>query len=594
MGNEEARESSYREGVDERTMQLILAEEEKSEKLINYWRLGLSVFFFAITKIVSPEIPATSTITLYSGSLIYMLFSAFMFFFLRRGKYSSGVKYINLLIDVLLITGIIWMFGTFRTFKTEAFLLYFMWIALGSMRFSLGLTMFAGGLCVGGYLLIILAGLSLGTVDTGTITESFTTEKVSLLNQAVKVIYLALVTLGLSYGSFSYMRLARKTRAQEIAIERQSLRAQKLESVGFLAGGIAHDFNNSLAIISNNIHLVKAVTADKEGVSKRLDAAHMAAMKAANLTKQLLTFSKGGDPVMRTIPIQRIVEEAARISTSGSSVRYDIKTLPDDLRPVRVDEGQINQALSNLLINAVQASNIGGVIEVEAANMDLDKESTVPLPPGGYVRITITDHGIGIPEGDLQRIFDPYFTTKDQGSGLGLASAYSIIKKHSGIIEVDSELTRGSVFRAYLPASGEPLFEADENAETAEIRGLRILIMDDEKAFLESAGAALNLSGHNVSYASHGKEAITLYRDAMEGGEPFDLVIMDLIIPGGMGGTEAIKRLMEMSPEVRAIVASGYSNDPVLANFQDYGFRGLLPKPFTIEQMQREIKKALS
>jgi signal transduction histidine kinase/ActR/RegA family two-component response regulator len=523
-----------------------------------------------------------------------MLFSIFMFFYLRKGRYTAVIKYVNLFLDILLLTGIIWMFGTFRTFKTEAFLLYFMWIALGSMRFSLGLTLFAGGLCVGGYLLIIYAGLSIGTIDTGTITESFTTEKVSLLNQAIKIIYLAFVALGLSYGSYSYMRLARKTREQEIAIERQSLRAQKLESVGFLAGGIAHDFNNALAIISNNIHLVKAITEGNESAYTKLDAAQMAAMKAANLTKQLLTFSKGGDPVMTTIAIQRTVEEAARISTSGSSVKYILKAMPDDLKPVMVDEGQINQVLNNLIINAVQASNIGGSIEIESDNCDLDEKTTMPLSPGKYIRITITDHGAGIPEGNLQRIFDPYFSTKEQGSGLGLASAYSIIKRHSGAIEVDSTPGRGSSFSVYLPASDEQYSEADERAEQEALKGMRILIMDDEMAFLESTGAALNLSGHNVSYATDGQEAITLYSEAMDRAEPFDLVLMDLIIPGGMGGTDAVARLREMDPGVRAIVASGYSNDPVLANYQDYGFRGILPKPFTMEQMQRELKKVMA
>jgi len=580
--------------VDERTRQLILAEEEKSEKLINYWRLGLSFFFLAITRIISPEIPHRSIIVLYSGSSIYMLYSCFMFFYLRKGGYTSGLKYYNLFVDILLLTGIIWMFGTFRTFKTEAFLLYFMWIALGSMRFSLGLTLFAGGLCVGGYLLVIYFGLSLGTIETGTITDSFTTEKVSLLNQAVKVIYLALVALGLSYGSYSYMRLARKTREQEIAIERQGLRAQKLESVGFLAGGIAHDFNNSLAIISNNIHLVKAMTGDNEEALKKLDSAHIATMKAANLTKQLLTFSRGGDPVMRTMPIHKTVEEAVRISTAGSSVRYELKMFPPDLRLVRMDEGQISQVLNNLIINAVQASNVGGSIEVEAANCDLDDSSTVPLPAGRYVCVVVSDHGVGIPEENMQRIFDPYFTTKTQGSGLGLASAYSIIKRHSGTIEVESTVGKGSSFKVYLPASEEAYSDDDKASEVSGMRKLRILIMDDEQAFLESTGAALNLSGHNVSFAGHGQEAVSLYRSAMDSGEPFDLVIMDLIIPGGMGGSEAIRQLRDMDPDVRAIVASGYSNDPVLANYPDYGFRGILPKPFTMEQMQREIKRALS
>jgi signal transduction histidine kinase/ActR/RegA family two-component response regulator len=580
--------------IDERTRQLILTEEEKSEKLINYWRLGLSFFFLAITKIISPEIPPRSITILYSVSFMYMLYGLFMLIFLRKGKYSAGVKYYNLFVDVILLTVTIWMFGTFRTFKTEAFLLYFMWVALGSMRFSLGLTLFAGGLCVGGYLLIIFAGVSMGTIETGTITESFTTQKVSLLNQAVKVIYLAFVALGLSYGSYSYMRLARKTREQEIAIERQSLRAQKMEAVGFLAGGIAHDFNNALAIISNNLHLVKTLNSENKETLKKLEAAGTAAMKASNLTKQLLTFSKGGDPVMKTMLLQRTIEDTQRISTAGSSVKCEIKPLPHDLRVVNADEGQLHQVFSNLLINAVQASALGGIIHMEAENLDLEDASSVPLPPGRYVRISITDYGAGIAEENLQRIFDPYFTTKDQGSGLGLASAYSIIKRHSGLIEVESAPGKGSTFRVYLPASDEPYYEEEATDDIADLSGLRILIMDDQQAFLDSTGAALNMTGHHVSYASNGMEAIEHYGDAMRSGSPFDLVIMDLVIPGGMGGAEAVKRLLEIDPKIRAIVSSGYSNDPVMANYRTYGFKGILPKPFTMEQMQRELKKVFA
>ncbi|MFC1549513.1 ATP-binding protein [Nitrospirota bacterium] len=580
--------------IDERTRQLILIEEEKSEKLINYWRLGLSFFFLAITKVISAEIPARSIITLYTGSSAYLLYSIGMLIFLRRGGYSASVKYYNLFVDVVLLTGIIWMFGTFRSFKTEAFLLYFMWVALGSIRFSLGLTLFAGGLCVGGYLLIIVAGVSMGTIETGTITESFISDKVSLLNQAVKVIYLAFVALGLSYGSYSYMRMARRAREQEIAIERQSLRAQKLEAVGFLAGGIAHDFNNALAIITNNLYLVKTMTGDNESALKKLEAAGIAAMRASNLTKQLLTFSKGGDPVMRTMPVKRIVEESARISTSGSTVKCEVAPMPEDLRLVRADEGQMNQVLSNLLINAVQASPLGGSIHIEADNHDIEENSSLPLPPGKYVRISITDHGEGIPEENLQRIFDPYFTTKDQGSGLGLASAYSIIKRHSGLIDVESAPGKGSTFRVYLPSSDEPYSKDVAMDDMSNLSGLRILIMDDEQAFLDSTGAALNMSGHNVSFASNGIEAIERYRYAMDSDRPFDLVIMDLVIPGGLGGAEAINRLLEIDPAIRTIVSSGYSNDPVMANFRSYGFKGILPKPFTMEQMQRELRKVMA
>ncbi len=580
--------------LDELTKQLILKEEEKSEKLINYWRFGLSIFFFLITKIISKEIPHNSIVILYGGSAIYFLYSIVMLIYLKMGWYKPSVKYYNMFLDIVLITFIIWMFGTFRTFKTEAFLLYFMWIALGSMRFSLGLTIFTGSLCIAGYMGIIVAGLALGTVETGSITESFTTEKVSLLNQAIKVIYLGLVALGLSYGSYSYMRLARKTLQQELDAERQRLRSQRLESIGFLAGGIAHDFNNILAIVNNNIHIAKLMLADPERALKKLKAAEGAARKATNLTRQLLTFSKGGAPTLKTIDLQEIVEEAAHIALSGTGAKFHLTDPDKNVKAVNADEGQMSQVLNNLLINALQASpDRSAEIEMEiVVTAEIPDDS--PLPPAEYVRVRVKDHGQGISAENLQNIFDPYFTTKDTGSGLGLATAYSIIKRHRGYITVDSRAGQGTIFTIYLPYTDDPIESKSIHEPDLPIKKRQILIMDDEEAFVASTGEALMLSGHSVAFASDGFEAIMLYKKFAQQGTPFDVVIMDLNIPEGMGGAEAIAKLREIDPGVCAIVSSGYSNDPVMSDHTAFGFNGILPKPFNMEDMEQEIERALA
>jgi PAS domain S-box-containing protein len=376
-------------------------------------------------------------------------------------------------------------------------------------------------------------------------------------------------------------------------IEQELQKTAKLESVGILAGGIAHDFNNILTAILGNISLANIYAKSENKISNKLKDAEKACLRAKDLTQQLLTFSKGGEPVKKPISIAMLVKESATLSLSGSNSRCKF-FIPSDLWLIEADEGQISQVINNLLINADQAMPEGGIIEIHCENIVIEENGHLPLKQGNYVKILIKDHGIGISKDHLPRIFDPYFTTKHKGSGLGLATVYSIIKRHGGYIEIESEKGIGTIFHIYLPAT-----EKRQNIlqkETAKVaRGAgKILLMDDEKIILEIMDKMLRELGYEVEFARDGNEAIDLYRKAQVSGHPFASVIMDLTIPDGMGGKEAIQKLREMDPDVKAIVSSGYSTDPVMSNFRKYGFCGVLTKPFKIKELGETLKETMS
>lgn len=370
------------------------------------------------------------------------------------------------------------------------------------------------------------------------------------------------------------------------------VRADKLESVGLLAGGIAHDFNNILTGILGNVTLAKIHARPEDKIFQRLDAAEKACSRATDLTLQLLTFSRGGKPITKAISIARLVEESVSFSLSGSNVKCECLT-PDNLWPVEADEGQISQVINNLLINADQAMPEGGTIELRAENVIVKAEDRLPLAQGKYVKISIRDHGIGILKKHLSKVFDPYFTSKNKGSGLGLASAHSIVKGHDGYLTVESEVGIGTVFHVYLRASLGKKEELEK--ETGKlIKGTgTILLMDDEEMVLEAAGEMLMYFGYDVQFARDGHQAVELFRQAKEAGYPFAAVIMDLTVPGGMGGKKTIKRILEIDPGVKAIVSSGYSNDPVMADFRQYGFCGLVTKPYNMKQLSDTLQKVL-
>jgi PAS domain S-box-containing protein len=375
-------------------------------------------------------------------------------------------------------------------------------------------------------------------------------------------------------------------------LEENALKSQKLESLGTLAGGIAHDFNNLITGITTNIELAKLHAQHENELHTILKKAEQASARARDLTQQLLTFSMGGDPVKKPALVNHLIKESAEFALRGSRTGCDC-SIPDDLRPVEADEGQMRQVIHNIVINADQAMPQGGKIAITCENVVVKGQDVPALPPGEYVKIAIADHGIGIPKEHLSKIFDPYFTTKQKGSGLGLATSYSIIKKHGGTIAVESEIGVGTTFTLYLPASRSELQPSKAGSLGLVTGKGRVLIMDDEEIIRDSAGRILQTAGYEVELATDGSEAIELYRKAAQSGRPFDVVIMDLTVPGGVGGKDALQRLIEIDPAVKAIVSSGYSHDPIMANYRDYGFKGVIAKPYKIRDMSKIVKDVL-
>ena len=376
--------------------------------------------------------------------------------------------------------------------------------------------------------------------------------------------------------------------------EDELIKAQKLESLGVFAGGIAHDFNNILTSILANLSFARMQLSPSHSISKRLEECEKATVRASELTRQLLTFARGGEPVKKLIDPAPLIREAASFVLRGSTVR-SIVDLPADLWCLEADAGQLSQSLHNLLINAAQAMANGGEATVRGANESLDADNPHRLPLGDYIRITIEDHGCGISRENLARIFDPYFTTKSQGSGLGLASVYSIVKRHGGTVGISSTLGEGSSFDIHLPASPGKRPEGAAVKVTAELpAGGRILIMDDEDFIRAIATEILQYKGYEVASCADGREAVDLYRSARQCNVPYAAVILDLTIPGGMGGKEAAALILELDPDAVLIVSSGYSNDTVIANYQNYGFSGSISKPFDADTLARELERLIA
>ncbi len=375
-------------------------------------------------------------------------------------------------------------------------------------------------------------------------------------------------------------------------MEAELLKASKLESIGVLAGGIAHDFNNILMAIMGNVSFARMKLDPEDEIFEPLTAAEKASLRAKDLTRQLLTFARGGTPVKRTASMAELIKDSADFALRGSNVRCEF-SIPNDLWPVEVDEGQMSQVVNNLVINADQAMPKGGTIKIRAENATVGPEQALPLKGGQYVKVSFEDQGIGIPEEHLPKIFDPYFTTKQKGSGLGLATSFSIVRNHEGHITVESELGVGTTFYVYLPASQKELPTQKKEEEKLLVGRGRVLVMDDEEMVRSVAGRMLRHVGYQVDFARDGAEAIELYQEALECGQPFEVVLMDLTIPGGMGGKEAIKKLLEIDPGVKAIVSSGYSNDPIMSEFKRYGFRGVVAKPYEIVELSKTVDRVI-
>ncbi len=375
-------------------------------------------------------------------------------------------------------------------------------------------------------------------------------------------------------------------------LEEEQAKAEKLESIGVLAGGIAHDFNNLLTGMLGNISAAKLDMTPGDLIYRRLADAEKAAIRAKRLTQQLVTLASGGAPVKKIVSLTELIRDSTDFALRGSNVRCELH-LPDDLWWAELDEGQIAQVLHNLIINAGQAMPQGGRIQVRAANLQSTAQTGIPLAHGDYVRVSVIDHGVGISEEHLPKIFDPYFTTKKAGSGLGLATSYSIVKNHSGHMTVESKLGHGATFHIYLPASPEGhAFRAEQEPVRPDDTG-RILVMDDEEIIRDLAADLLTAMGYDVEVAGDGRHAVELYRQAKDSGRPFDVVIMDLTIPGGLGGKDAIQEMREIDPSVKGIVSSGYSDDPVMADFRNYGFSEVIAKPYGIQELSDVVRRVM-
>lgn len=401
--------------------------------------------------------------------------------------------------------------------------------------------------------------------------------------------------VGKDYGNSEAFIEVVEDITEQIKTEQELLKVKKLESVGVLAGGIAHDFNNILAAILGNINLALLDTHLKDKTQERLVGAEKAAIRAKGLTQQLLTFAKGGEPVKEASSLENVIKDSANFVLVGDKVssHYNI---PNDLWLVDIDKGQMSQVVQNLVQNASHAMPEGGVVTISCKNVSVGEEPDTPIMQSGrYVKITIQDEGIGIPLDAAEKIFDPYFSTKHDGSGLGLAITHSIISKHYGHISVQSEPGSGAEFTIYLPASEL----SEEQKKKSDVHGKalisgKVLVMDDDAMVREIARAMLEELGCEVELSENGEEAVEMYKRSSDEEDAYDSVILDLTVPGGMGGEEAVREILAIDPDAKVIVSSGYSTDPIMANFKDYGFCSAIVKPYQLEEMSRVISPFLS
>ncbi len=376
----------------------------------------------------------------------------------------------------------------------------------------------------------------------------------------------------------------------------EMFKADKLESLGLLTSGIVHDFNNYLTAMLGNISLIK-IKNKNEKITENLKHMEKAAVQARDLTRKLSVFAKGDVPAKKTLHVPKLLYDTVGFTLSGLEATYEIE-VQDGLLPLEADETQIGQVISNILINAVQAMPQGGRITLNVSNKQVTEnkgEGEQTLAAGEYVCIKISDEGTGIPQELMGKIFDPFFSTKTQGSGLGLATSYAIIRNHGGLIQVESQVGSGTSFHIYLPASEKPCSVPLNDEEKLYFGKGRVLVMDDDESILKTCGNMLKYLGYSVSFARDGLELVRRYGEAAKTGpaSAYNLVIMDLTIPGGVGGKEAIELLKQLDSKVKAIVSSGYHDSPLLTNYQEYGFSASVRKPYRINELSKAIKEAM-
>jgi len=401
-----------------------------------------------------------------------------------------------------------------------------------------------------------------------------------------------------SEGEFLGRRGSNRDMTDRKQLERETQKLRNLESLGVLAGGIAHDFNNLLTAIFGNIELARLDLDPACNAAQLLSESEKALERTRNLTSRLLTFSRGGEPLKKIISLAEVVRDVCTDILTGTDVQCDID-MPDGLWPVEVDREQLRHVLHNLLNNAKEAMPDGGRVLVRAENRKVGK-ATAHLQAGKYVKLSVTDHGGGIDPSIIERVFDPYFSTKEmgtrRGTGMGLAICHSVIKRHGGHIAVESTSRNGTTLVIFLPAL-DKRFPAE--AEKAAAGGLlpsvagKILLMEDEQAVIQVVSRMLNHLGCSFDIVEKGEDAISMYTKALAAGSPYALVVLDLTIRSGMGGEETMERLYEIDPRITAVVASGYADDIVLANYEAYGFKGALAKPYSVKSLISLIKQYL-
>lgn len=375
-------------------------------------------------------------------------------------------------------------------------------------------------------------------------------------------------------------------------METRLLRAQRMEAIGTLAGGIAHDFNNILTAIFGSISLAKLDAEPGTEIAERLEDIEQASWRAKELARRLLPFSKGGGPVRKRVSIQSIIMEM-HLTTRKDFKERTILSLPNDLCDVDADKSQIKQVITYLVTNAFQAMPEGGKVRISAANSIARSGDCLGIQSGKYVRISVADQGTGIPDEHLSKIFDPYFTTRDSAEGLGLATVYTIMESHRGCVTVETKQNVGTVFHLYLPALEETGTVSTGETQEGGRAETRILLMDDEEMVRRVAGSMIQHLGYSVELVGDGAEVLNLYAKAGTNGKPFDLVILDLIVPGGMGGKETMEKLLQIDPGIRVIVSSGYSTDPIMTQHESWGFKGVLEKPYQMSELESELERVL-
>jgi len=393
-------------------------------------------------------------------------------------------------------------------------------------------------------------------------------------------------------GNVSRFAIYSIDKTSEKKLEQELMKIHKLESLGVLAGGIAHDFNNILTSIVSYLGVARLNNPKNANLIEILDEVEKASMRARDLTQQLLTFSKGGAPIKFAASINNLIKESAIFALRGSNITCDFH-LDESICAVDIDKGQMSQVINNLVINAIQAMPKGGEITIRSSDVFLNVNDVAALETGDYILINLEDSGCGIHPDHQSMVFDPFFTTKQTGTGLGLSLSYSIINNHNGHLTFSSDLGKGTTFNIYLPASEKPLPEPLIINSSTPIKGGKILLMDDDEAIRESVGMMLSEIGYRVETCSDEDETLSVYKTALEQNHPFDAVIMDLTIPGKAGGKYAIEQLLGIDPGAKVIVSSGYSTDPIMTQFEKYGFAGVLPKPYNLESMSHLLHSLL-